>query len=206
VPEVRIAALADLPAAIAASDLVVACTGATGTVIGLTELTEPRGDRSAKVIVDLALPHDVDPAVGSLPNVTLLNLAALGRLPGHHSQSENDAAVMVDAETSAFQAMQAALSVEPIVVSLRARADGILEEQVRRLRLKLPQLDDAAAAEVEKAMRRAMSALLHTPTVRMKQFAADPGGEQFAAAVQALFDLDPAAVQALSTPPEGTDD
>ena len=55
-------------------------------------------------------------------------------------------------------------------------------------------------------MRRAMSALLHTPTVRMKQFAADPGGEQFAAAVQALFDLDPAAVQALSTPPEGTDD
>jgi len=114
--------------------------------------------------------------------------------------------VMVDAETSAFLAMQAALSVEPIVVSLRARADGILEEQVRRLRLKLPQLDDAAAAEVEKAMRRAMSALLHTPTVRMKQFAADPGGEQFAAAVQALFDLDPAAVQALSTPPEGTDD
>lgn len=206
VPEVRIAALADLPAAIAASDLVVACTGATGTVIGLTELTEPRGDRSAKVIVDLALPHDVDPAVGSLPNVTLLNLAALGRLPGHHSQAENDAAVMVDAETSAFLAMQAALSVEPIVVSLRARADGILEEQVRRLRLKLPQLDDAAAAEVEKAMRRAMSALLHTPTVRMKQFAADPGGEQFAAAVQALFDLDPAAVQALSTPPEGTDD
>jgi glutamyl-tRNA reductase len=127
-------------------------------------------------------------------------------LPGHHSQAENDAAVMVDAETSAFLAMQAALSVEPIVVSLRARADGILEEQVRRLRLKLPQLDDAAAAEVEKAMRRAMSALLHTPTVRMKQFAADPGGEQFAAAVQALFDLDPAAVQALSTPPEGTDD
>ncbi|MDQ1307748.1 MAG: glutamyl-tRNA reductase, partial [Actinomycetota bacterium] len=206
VPEVRIAGLAELPTAIAASDLVVACTGATGTVIGLTELTGPRGDRSAKVIVDLALPHDVDPAVGSLPNVTLLNLAALGRLPGHHSQAENDAAVMVDAETSAFLAMQAALSVEPIVVSLRARADGILEEQVRRLRLKLPQLDDAAAAEVEKAMRRAMSALLHTPTVRMKQFAADPGGEQFAAAVQALFDLDPAAVQALSTPPEGTDD
>ena len=204
-PEVRVAALAELPAAIAVSELVVTCTGATGTVIGVSELAETSVG-SAKVVVDLALPHDVDPAVGSLPGVTLVNLASLGRLPGQHSQAENDAAMMVDAETSAFLAVQAALSVEPVVVSLRARADGILEEQVQRLRLKLPQLDDAAAAEVEKAMRRAMSSLLHTPTVRMKQFAADPGGEQFAAAVRALFDLDPAAVQALSTPPEGTDD
>jgi glutamyl-tRNA reductase len=208
-PEVRVAELAELSTVIAASDLVVACTGATGTVIGpadLADLAGRGGRRAAKVVVDLALPHDVDPAVGALPEVTLVNLATLGRIPGQHSQAENDAALMVEAETTAFLAVQAALSVEPIVVSLRARADGILEEQVRRLRLKLPQLDDAAAAEVEKAMRRAMSALLHTPTVRMKQFAADPGGEQFAAAVQALFDLDPGAVQALSTPPEGTDD
>ena len=58
------------------------------------------------------------------------------------------------------------------MVSLRARADGILEREVARLRLRLPALDDDAAAEVERAMRRAMSTLLHTPTVRMKQLAA----------------------------------
>jgi glutamyl-tRNA reductase len=60
-----------------------------------------------------------------------------------------------------------------------------------RLRLRLTGLDAAAMAEVERAMRRAMATLLHQPTVRMKQLAAQPGGDRYAEALSALFDLDP---------------
>ncbi len=194
---VRLAGLDDLRGAIAGVDIVVTCTGASGTVLSAADLSP-----ATRVVVDLALPHDVEPDVAGVPGVALINLAALALLPGHHSAAEAAAGLLVDQETDAFVAAQAAASVEPVVVSLRARADGILEDEVKRLRLKLPNLDDAGAAEVEKALRRAMSALLHTPTVRMKQFASDPGGERFAAALQALFDLDPATVQVLSTPPE----
>ena len=81
---------------------------------------------------------------------------------------------------------------------MRAQADGILEREVQRLRLRLPELGDREAAEVEKAMRRALSALLHNPTVKIKELAADPEGERLAAAVRALFDLDPESVQAIS--------
>ena len=197
---------ADLPAVLAEADVVVACTGATGVVISGAHLTMADRRTRPLVLVDLALPHDVDPAVRDIPGVTLVDLAALAALPGHHSVAELAATAVVDAEVAAFQARQAALSVEPIVVSLRARADGILDREVSKLRLRVPQLDDAAADEVERAMRRAMSTLLHTPTVRMKQLAGDPDGERFTAAVRALFDLDPAAVHVISEAPDSADE
>lgn len=202
----RVCDIAEVAEVLATADLVVAATGATGVVITPEHLAQL--DRSTRplVLVDLALPHDVDPTVRESPGVTLVDLAALAALPGHHSASELAAVALVDSEVAAFQARQAALSVEPLVVSLRARADGILDREVSKLRLRVPQLDDAAADEVERAMRRAMSALLHTPTVRMKQLAGDPDGERFTAAVRALFDLNPATVQVISEPPDSVDE
>ena len=202
VADVRAADLLELPEVLVGADLVVTCTGASGTVIGAEHVIAA----PPTVFLDLALPHDVDPGVADRPGMVLIDLATMAAHVQRHSDAEAGAAAIVDDETGAFVAALAAESVEPVVVSLRARADGILEREVSRLRLRLPNLDDAAAAEVEQAVRRAMSALLHTPTVRMKQLAADPGGERFAAAVQALFDLDPASVQVISTPPEVLDD
>lgn len=189
--------------AVAAADVVVACTGAAGTVID-AEQVPPR--EQLRVLLDLALPHDIATAVADVPGAVRIDLAALAESSDRHTDSEAAAVAIVDQETTAFVAAVAAASVEPIVVSLRARADGICEREVSRLRLKLPQLDDEAAAQVERAMRRAMNTLLHTPTVRMKQLAADPDGERFADAVRALFDLDPATIQAIVAAPEPGDE
>jgi glutamyl-tRNA reductase len=82
-------------------------------------------------------------------------------------------------------------AVEPVLVSLRAHLGGVLDAEMDRLRLRLTGLDADAMAEVERAMRRAMATLLHQPTVRMKQLAAEPGGDRYAEALSALFDLDP---------------
>ena len=198
--EVRAASMDQLADCIAHSDVIVACTGADGVVVAAEHVP---GDGRRRVFVDLALPHDVDPGIDEVAGATRLDLAALAAGVRRHTDAEAEAAALIDRETRTFVTALAAATVEPLVVSLRARADGILEREVARLRLRLPALDDDAAAEVERAMRRAMSTLLHTPTVRMKQLAGDPDGERFTSAVRALFDLDPDQVQVISAVPEG---
>lgn len=193
--------LAQLAAAVATADVVIACTGATGVLVDADTVSQRQANRPL-VLLDLALPHDIDPQLSVQTGVTLIDLSAMSQRQSNHGSIEQAAADIVELETQRFLARQAAASVEPLVVGLRARADGILEQEVARLRLRLPQLTSEAAAEVEHAMRRAMGTLLHTPTVRMKQLAADPEGTRFTAAVKALFDLDPATVQAISTAPE----
>lgn len=190
----RTADLSELPAAIAAADVVVACTGSSDVVINAEHVLPGR----RRVFVDLALPHDIATAVGEVPGCSLITLASLATTVSSHSDAETEAAAIVDEEARRFVAERAAVTVQPLVVSLRAQADGILEREVQRLRLRLPEMGDREAAEVERAMRRALSALLHNPTVKIKQLAADPEGERLAAAVRALFDLDPESVQVIS--------
>ena len=192
----------ELPGALTKADVIVSATGANGVVITAADIATAMQGRQnrALVVVDLALPHDTEPEVGSLESVTRIDLAALAHAPGAAaSQSDLDVArTLIDDEVRAFLADQAAQRVEPIVVSLRAKADLVLEAELQRLRLKHPELSEAAVAAVEQTMRRTVSTLLHTPTVRMKQFAADPDGQRYAEALHALFDLDPEAVTSLS--------
>ena len=108
------------------------------------------------------------------------------------------ARAMVADEVRAHLAARAAQRVEPIVVSLRAHAERVVEAELQRLRLRVPDLDDDAADEVARSLRRAVSTLLHTPTVRMKELATDPEGARYATALHRLFDLDPEAIEALT--------
>lgn len=184
-------------------DVVVSATGANGVVLNYHEVEEAVSNREQPlVVVDLALPHDTDPMIATLPGVTRIDLAALANAPGAAApQADLDAArEIIDDEVRAFLAAQAAQRVEPIVVSLRAKADLVLEAELQRLRLRQPDLSDDAIEAVERTLRRTVSTLLHTPTVRMKQFAADPDGQRYAEALHALFDLDPEAVSYLSSP------
>jgi glutamyl-tRNA reductase len=194
----RAVGLAELDGELAAADVVVSCTGAQEIVLDAQRLAAVRaaagrGEEAPLVVLDLALPHDVDPGVGSLPGVTRIDLAALSLLPAT-AASEADiraSQLIVAEEVAAHAAAVAGQAVEPVLVSLRQHAGGVLDSEMARLRLRLSGIDDAAMAEVERAMRRAMNTLLHTPTVRMKQLAAEPGGNRYAEAIAALFDLDP---------------
>ena len=195
----RAVELADVPGLLGAVDVVVSCTGSTGLVL-TTEEVRARASTDPLVVVDLALPHDTEESIAGLPGVTRLDLAAVAAVP-EAAASESDVALaraIVADEVRAHVSARAAQRVEPIVVSLRAHADQVVEAELQRLRLRVPDLDDDAAEEVARSLRRAVSTLLHTPTVRMKELASDPDGTRYATALHRLFDLDPEAIEALS--------
>jgi glutamyl-tRNA reductase len=196
--------LADLPAAIAAADVVISCTGATGQVItgeAVSAALAAREARGALVIMDLAMPRDVEPAVAGLPGVVLIGMEQLSE---HASAVRDDdvaaVRVILEAELAAYQSAMDAARVAPTVVALRAKAANVVDAELARLagRLSADDLSRHALDEIAQTVRRVVDKLLHAPTVRVKELAGSPGGEEYAAALRVLFDLDPRAVEAVT--------
>lgn len=189
--------LADLPAALAEVDLVISSTGSTGIVVERDMI----GDRSGRplAVLDIALPRDVDPLVATLPGVTYVDLDALRAEGAMVSDAEVQASVdIVAAELRDFITGQQQLAVAPTVTALRARANQVVDSELARLDGRLPDLGPAERREVADAVRRAVEKVLHTPTVRVKELAATPGGDQYAVALRELFGLDPATAESVA--------
>ncbi|MDF9716729.1 glutamyl-tRNA reductase [Nocardioides sp. ChNu-153] len=202
----RSAQLPDLERELVGADVVVSCTGSTGTVLTreLVERARSGHDDPARplAVVDLALPHDVEPGVAELPGVLLLGLARLADelriaevAPGIDAVRE-----IVTQEIAAFTSARRQASVTPTVVALRTMATTVVEAEMARLDGRLPHLDPAARAEVLQTVRRVADKLLHQPTVRVKQLANEQGAVSYAAALAELFALDPDAVDAVTRP------
>ncbi len=179
-------------AEIDAADVVISCTGATGLVLGAADFG-PRTGHDL-VVLDLALPRDVNPAVAGLPGVRYVDLDVLREAGAMVSDSDVAAATAIVTDRLArYLDEQQQLAVGPTVTALRARASAVIESELRRLDGRLPDLDAGERAEVATAVRRAVEKVLHAPTVRVKELAATPDGDRYAAALRALFDLDPAS-------------
>jgi len=199
----RAVPLAAAQTALADADLLVSCTGATGVVLPLSVVAGARVDAERPLaVVDLALPHDVDPAVAELPGVTLIDLARLAEAVNHSDEAIDFAAVrgIVAEEIIAFLAARSSATVTPTVVALRSMATGIVDAEMARLSARLPDLDPAVRSEVEHAVRRVADKLLHQPTVRVKELANETGTVSYATALAELFSLDPDAVTAVTRP------
>jgi glutamyl-tRNA reductase len=202
--DARPAALSDLPQTLTGADLVITCTGANGILIDLDMVRSARPDSAPLAIVDLALPHDVDPAVGALPEVTLVTLADLAdELRDSVAGNEIDGVRhIVGQEVTAFLNAGRQASVTPTVVALRSMATAVVDAEMDRLAARLPELDEVARAEVLQSVRRVADKLLHQPTVRVKELVNETGAVSYATALAELFALDPEAVDAV-TRPEG---
>jgi glutamyl-tRNA reductase len=196
----RSVALDQASAELGAVDVVISCTGATGVVLDVATLRASRTGTDPLVVIDLALPRDVDPAIGEEPGVKLVDLAVLAAdLGGSGDRPEvADVRVIVAQELSAFLAARRSASVTPTVVALRTMATGVVENELQRLSGRLPDLDDAARAEIEQTVRRVADKLLHQPTVRIKELANETGAVSYATALAELFALDPDAVEAVT--------
>ena len=200
----RAVLLEDVDAEIADADVLVSCTGAIGVVLGADRIAAARMGNRRLAVVDLALPHDVDPAVADLPDVTLIGLATLAEELAESEGAGDVLAVrsIVAEEITAFVSARRASSVTPTVVALRTMATGVVETEMQRLAARLPDLDPRVRSEVEQSVQRVADKLLHRPTVRVKELANEDGAVSYARALAELFSLDQDAVDAV-TRPEG---
>jgi glutamyl-tRNA reductase len=213
---------ARLPDAIAEADLVISCTGATGLVITAEVIEAALAARAGSgragrplVLLDLAMPRDVDPAVAGQPGVTVIGmdeLADAGRSATAVAGVTGDVAAVraiVEEEFTAYRTAAHAARVTPTVVALRAKAAEVVESELARLSGRLHGIDgfdDRAQDEVARTVRRVVDKLLHAPTVRVKELAGSPGGDGYDEALRVLFDLDPRTVEAVAyVAPEGPD-
>lgn len=198
---IPIDALAD---GVAAADLVISCTGALGHVVPADAVAEARLRATGRpqVLLDLAMPRDIDPEVLAIQGVTLIDLEDLGALlsDGEYEQDVEGVRRIVGTEVQNYLSARVAERVAPTVVALRALASEIVGYELDWFASKRPDLSDADRADVEQLVRRVVDKLMHAPTVRVKELAAEPDGEAYAEALHRLFNLDLRTVEALRTP------
>lgn len=198
--------LSRLTEQLAEADIVVSCTGSPEPLVRLADVVTARGSSDRPLtVVDLALPHDVDPSVADLPGVELISLAGLAEelRDLEASAGVDDVRTIVGQEIAAFLAVRRQASVTPTVVALRSMATSVVDAEMARLASRLPDLDDATRAEVLQTVRRVADKLLHEPTVRVKELADAEPAVSYTAALAELFRLDPEAVDRM-TRAEGT--
>ncbi|MDQ4053011.1 MAG: glutamyl-tRNA reductase [Actinomycetota bacterium] len=206
----RPAPMTALSAELGRADVLITCTGATGVLVTRDQLAAARPQQMSQsrplAVIDVALPHDVDPEVATLPGVTLIGLAQLAEAL-HDTEAGREVVEVrriVSQEVTAFLAARRQASVTPTVVALRSMATSVVDAEMARLDGRLPELDESARAEVLHTVRRVADKLLHEPTVRVKELANEQGAVSYATALAELFALDPDAVEAV-TRPEGLD-
>lgn len=192
----RTVAFGSLGAALTEVDVLLTSTGAPEPVLTADDLHPVLDERAGRplLIVDVAVPRDVEPSVRHLAGVTVLDLDDLRAFAraGLEDRRREVTRVhgIIDEEVQDYLRDVLARQAAPTVASLRARAEEIRAAELDRLRTRLVGLDDRQREAVEAVTRGVVAKLLHEPTVRLKDAAGTPRGERLAEALRALFDLD----------------
>ena len=196
------ARLSELAAALGRADLLVSCTGAVGHVITTELVTGVQAGRGHRplVVLDLALPRDVEPGVRQVDGVTVIDLEHLAEEleTSEHAGDVEATRTIVAQEVQEFLAWQRGSAVVPTVVALRGMAEAVVAGELARLDARLPHLDERTRAELRQTVQRVVDKVLHNPTVRVKQLAEEAPGQTYAEALRRLFDLDQAAIDAVT--------
>ena len=191
----RAVPMSELGSALVDADLLVTTTGAADIILehGDVDAVMARRGGTALLIVDVAVPRDVDPAAGKLPGVTLLDMddlsAFMEREVVSRSREIEKVRAIVEEEVDRYHAQTSARAVAPLVTALRTRAHEICTGELERHRARLGDLDASQRMAVESIVRGVAGKLLHEPTVRLKEAADHSRGDRLAEAMRDLFDL-----------------
>ncbi|MEO3777038.1 glutamyl-tRNA reductase [Micromonospora sp. B11E3] len=205
------APMAELTDVLSTVDIVVAATASTEPV--LTREVVARGlagrapGRGPLVLLDLAVPRDVEAGVAELDGVEVIDIDRMAALLADGPAATDAAAVerIVAAEVESFLTWLRGADVAPTVAALRGRAEDVVSAELRRLAQRRPDLTEEQRAEVARTVHRVVQRLLHQPTVRVRQLAAEPGGDQYAALLRELFDLQVPQTSPVDTVPDVVD-
>ncbi|MFN2617192.1 MAG: glutamyl-tRNA reductase, partial [Thermoleophilaceae bacterium] len=187
----------DLPAELERADIVVSSTASPHQIVGREELelvAASRGERPL-VIIDIAVPRDIDPSVRDLPGIALYDMDDLERAVARNLDvREAEAAkarTLVDQDVERFDAWLASLDVVPTISALRERGELLVEQVLRENESRWESLSDADRERLGVMARALVNRLLHEPTLRLKGSAGEGGGYRYVHTLRELFGLDP---------------
>ena len=147
------------------------------------------------LLVDLAVPRDIDPGVANIPGVTLLNMDDISafvasKVDGRRAEVPAVERIIAE-ELDRYNTALAARAVAPLVSTVYDRAEEIRAAEMARLELRTRDLGPADRELLETMTRRIVAKLLHEPTVNLKSAAGTARGEALADAFRELFGLEP---------------
>jgi glutamyl-tRNA reductase len=187
--------LVDLPERLAEADVLLTSTGSRAPILEPQDV-EPllAGRDRPLLIVDIAMPRDVDPGVGEVPGVTLLDMDDLRRFAalGVAERRREVAAVetVLNAEIDRYLGATSAREVAPMIVALRERAESVRSSELDRFKGRYDELDPHQLEMVEAVTRGVVAKLLHQPTVVLKDAAGSARGDRLVAALRELFEIE----------------
>jgi glutamyl-tRNA reductase len=188
--------LADVTATLPDVDVLLTSTGAVTPLLEVEDIEQVVAARGGQplLIVDIAVPRDIDPAVAHLPGVTLLDMDDLRAFADVGTQArESEVAgvrTLLDDELERYLGATSAREVAPMIVALRDRAEEVRQAEVERYRSRLGALDAGQLDAVDALTRGIIGKLLHDPSVALKDAAGSTRGDRLIAALRELFALD----------------
>jgi glutamyl-tRNA reductase len=180
---------------LAAADVVLTSTAAPHTIVHRAMVEAAMAGRSQRpmVVVDLAVPRDVEPAVGLIPGVHLLDIDELGREVSESVRSRESEVPLVEAliaeELNSFLAWYRTLEIRPVIKAMRGRAERIRQRTVKRALRRLPRLGKAERAEIELLTKALVNKLLHDPTSQLRTLSQNGQAGSYALLARELFGL-----------------
>jgi glutamyl-tRNA reductase len=192
----RAVRLLDVPDALVDADVLLTSTGAAAALLQVDDVAGIVARRAGRpvLIVDIAVPRDVDPAVGAIDGVTLLDMEDLQAFAdaGRDARLGEVSAVeeIVGEELERYLGATSAREVAPMIVELRERAEEVRLAELDRFRTRLEGLDAAQQDAVEALTRGILGKLLHEPSVALKAAAGTPRGDRLVATLRDLFGLE----------------
>lgn len=187
----------DLSQSLLEADVVISSTTAPRAIITvdmLAAVVQQRAGRSL-LLIDIALPRDIEAEAAHIPSIHLYNLddlqASVDAGIRLRLQEVEQVQAIIAEESQAFQRWLRSLSVTGTISDLRQRVDLLREQELARAMQRLPDtLTEREAAAVRELTTRLVNKLLHTPTLRLKDAAAEGQGHVYAEALRYLFDLE----------------
>ncbi|PZE19954.1 glutamyl-tRNA reductase [Paenibacillus xerothermodurans] len=165
-------------------DIVISSTGSAGLVLSREQVADALQKRRSRPLfmIDIAVPRDLDPAIGELPNVFLYDIDNLQTIVDNHLQERRKAAAlieeMISAEIQAFEQWTKTLGVSPVIQALQKKANAIHAETMDSLMKKLPDLDERELKVIRKLTKSIVNQMLRDPVNRIKEMAAEQHGDQ----------------------------
>ncbi|MGB1252344.1 MAG: glutamyl-tRNA reductase [Candidatus Promineifilaceae bacterium] len=176
------------------ADVVISATGAPHTIIDFDFMQDVMAQRDSDlVLIDIAVPRDVDQAVHQIEGVHLFDVDSLrGALDGNLQQRQKAIPAIeaiISEESAALEKKQRELAVRPTIHDLRSRAEEIRQRELARALRQLPDADEATRKQFERFSQSLINKILHNPTLKLREEANKGNGQVLESVTRKLFDL-----------------